>query len=267
MGEDSDFYLQKGFRVLAADASKKLCEILMERFAIQIEQGKFKIVNYAITDEDHNSITFYENVDNSVWGTVFEQWDERNKKFGTKSIKQVVETIRLDSLVLQEVEADEVLEYIKIDIEGADMLALKSLANVKRKPKFISIESEKRSWSNLEEEFKIFKKLGYSKFKIVDQSRIESQVCPSPAKEGGFVDYKFEPGCTGLFGDELPGEWLSEEEALKVYKKIFSRYYFFGDYGILNNKLIMKNRLLNKVMGIFKLKYPHVGWYDTHAKM
>lgn len=264
-GEDSDFYLKKGFRVVAVDASTTLCAAISERFKGHPNEADFKIANYAITETDGHSITFYENTQNSVWGTIFESWDDRNKKFGISSTKAIVNTIRLDTLISQELREGEVLEYIKIDIEGADTMALKSLLNAEQKPKFISIESEKISWERLLEEFSILEQLGYSKFKIIDQSKIANQQCPCPSKVGEYIDYKFEDGCSGLFGNELPGEWLSAYSAIEVYKKIFVRYKYFGDYGIFNNKLVMQNRYLNKLRNILKLKYPHVGWYDTHA--
>jgi len=264
-GEDSDFYIKKGFRVVAIDANTKMCTINSQRFKTAVDNNKFKILNYAITEKDNEVITFYENTDNSVWGTIFNSWNNRNKKFNTSSIETTVNTIRLDTLLERELQTYEIVTYIKIDIEGADTMALRSLSNAKQKPKFISIESEKVAWNKLLEEFAIFKQLGYTKFKLIDQSKITQQQCPDPAKEGIYINYKFEEGSSGLFGDELPGQWLTESEAIKAYKKIFTRYKYFGDFGIFNNKLVMKNLYLNKLMRIFKLQYPHVGWYDTHA--
>jgi len=264
-GEDSDFYLRKGFRVIGVDASEKMCELILENFKDHPKKDDFQIMNYAITEKDDEEITFFENTDKPVWSTIIESWDSRNKKLSTTSIKKTVKTIRLDTLIKEQLQDGETLEYVKIDIEGADVMALKSLSNLKEKPKFISLESEKVSWDELLQEFTILQQLGYTKFQVVDQSKVQNQQCPNPAKEGDYIAYQFKFGSSGLFGNELSGEWLSAEDAIKVYKKIFSRYRFFGDYGVFNNKLFMKNRYLDKLMQIFGLKYPHVGWYDTHA--
>lgn len=265
-GEDSDFYLRKGFRVIGVEASKKMCEVILERFKNHPYSQAFTLLNYAVTEKDNEEITFYENT-NSVWGTIFDSWDARNKTFGASSVKTTTKTIRLDTLIQNELKAEEQIEYVKIDIEGADTLALKSLSKLEQKPFFISIESEKVSWERLLEEFAIFKSLGYTKFKLVDQSKIQEQQCPSPSKEGNYVNHSFEPGSSGLFGNELPGEWLNEEAAIAAYKKVFKRYKYFGDFGVFNNKLFMRNRYLNKLLRIFSIKYPHVGWYDTHASL
>lgn len=266
-GEDSDFYLRKGFKVVAVEASETLYQLIVQRFRDHTNNNDFIALNYAISNKDNEFIEFYENIDNSAWSTIFNSWNSRNKKFGTGSEKKSVKSLRLDTLIKQELQEDDELEFIKIDIEGADTIALRSLLNSEIKPKFISLESDKLSWKNLLEEFDILEQLGYHKFKIIDQSKIHEQVCPHPSREGDYINYQFENGSTGLFGDDLPGKWLSAEEAKKTYKKIFIRYRYFGDYGIFNNKLIMKNRVLNKFMQVCKLKYPHVGWYDTHASI
>ena len=266
-GEDSDFYLRKGFRVIAVEASEKLYASILEKFRDHPKRADFTIVNYAITEQDNQLITFYENTEKSVWGTVFDTWNIRNTKLHSSSTETTVKTIRLDTLIKQQLGATDNIEYIKIDIEGADMMALKSLAGINQRPKFISLESEKISWPGLLEEFRVLTELGYSRFKIIDQSKISSQQCPYPSKEGDYIDYKFTTGSSGLFGDELPGEWLSLNDAIKAYKKIFVGYKYFGDYGIFNNKLFMKNRYLKKAMRMFNLSFPHVGWYDTHATL
>jgi hypothetical protein len=84
--------------------------------------------------------------------------------------------------------------YCKIDIEGNDVDALRSLVGSNDLPPYISIESEKRDWSRLMNEFLTFRELGYSRFKIVDQTLIELQTCPRPAREGNDSDHIFQGG-------------------------------------------------------------------------
>lgn len=263
MGEDSDFYLRKGFKVIAIDASENLCNLISEKFKNHPNVNDFRIINCAITEMDNQVITFYQN-ENTVWGTIYESWNSRNKRLGTASVLKKVATKRLDSIIKNEIGENETIHYIKIDIEGADIEALKSLSNLKNKPSYISIESEKLEWNKLLEEFKVFKDLGYNKFKVIDQSTIEQQMLPNPPKEGDYIDFKFTFGSSGLFGNELPGEWINEEEALNQYKKIFRKYKYFGDYGYF--KFLLTNKYTNKLMNVLGI-YPHVGWYDTHASL
>ena len=96
---------------------------------------------------------------------------------------------------------------------------------------------------------------------MVPQHNITTQICPVPAREGRYVDHHFENGASGLFGEEAPGEWMDESEAVSVYRSIFLRYRLFGDDGIVH-RLVLPERILRH----FDLR-PTVGWYDTHATM
>jgi hypothetical protein len=65
------------------------------------------------------------------------------------------------------------------------------------------------------EEFLVFRQLGYSRYKIIDQSLINLQTCPRPAREGNYCHHIFQYGSSGLFGEELPGTWLACLRPLK----------------------------------------------------
>jgi FkbM family methyltransferase len=57
-GEDSDFYLKKGFRVVAVEAHPSLCLDLRQRFSKQIADGSFVLVDKAIA-ENEGEVRFY----------------------------------------------------------------------------------------------------------------------------------------------------------------------------------------------------------------
>ena len=283
MGEDTDFYLKKGFKVVAVEANPVLAEKLKERFQSNLFDGSLVLIDAAIA-ENTGEVDFYVNQSFSIWGTIRPEWSERNALFGNNSS----ELIKVKATSFSDLLGKHgVPYYLKIDIEGADLLCLESFLDKPDKPRFVSIESEKRSWSALLDEFEMFKKLGYSRFKIVDQKNIDRQKPPDPAVEGRYVEYNFEPGSSGLFGEELPGKWLTRNQAIRRYRLIFLRYRIFGDAGIL--------RVLLKIPG-FRKALPqtteaHVGksadsstgkkgvratirrireklrapWYDTHA--
>ena len=167
-------------------------------------------------------------------------------------------------------------------------MCLEGLVEKPDKPRFVSIESEKKSWHALLHEFEMFEKLGYTRFKIVDQEHIDRQKPPNPAVEGCYVECRFEPGSSGLFGDELPGKWLTRNQAIRRYRLIFLRYRIFGDAGIL--RVLLKDSRISKSV-LPQTTEAHVGksadsstgkkgvratirriresseppWYDTHA--
>src|SRR5262249_33137823 len=188
--------------------------------------------------------------------------------------------IRVEARSLADIIAEfGVPRYCKIDIEGNDLDALKSLTGAEELPPFISIESEKRDWSRLMEEFRTFHKLGYSRYKVVDQTLLNLQACPRPAREGNDCDHVFEDGSSGLFGDELPGAWLSVSEAVEAYRQIFRGYALNGDNGMFSKgggvvsifhafgRIQAAGARLRRISGYVNPAeiLPPAAWYDTHA--
>lgn len=251
VGEDTDFYLRKGFSVVAIEANPVLAQRLKQKFQSNISAGRLCLVDAAIA-ENPGEVDFYVNQANSAWGTIRPDWAGRNAHLGGASKLTRIKAVTFSELLRKY----GVPYYLKIDIEGADLLCLEGLVSQSDRPKFVSIESEKRSWKNLVREFEIFKQLGYSRFKIVDQTQIVRQKPLTRATEGVYVEYAHEFGSSGAFGDELPGEWLTARRAIWRYRLIFLSYWLFGDYGVL--------RWLVRLPGFRRVLKP-APWYDTHA--
>lgn len=262
-GEDSDFYLKKGFRVIGFEADPDLIEHCRNRFSREIEQGRLTIVEGAIVEHTEEitaqSIRFYQNKNNSVWGTIQGDWARRNETLGAPSNTIEVKTVDFANCLRRY----GVPYYLKVDIEGSDAVCLRALVNFEQKPDYVSIESEKVTFAKLLEEFHRFRKLGYTAFKAVQQEGISSQVEPTECREGFYADYEFREGASGLFGEDLPGKWKNYDEILAEYKIIFLLYNLFGDSGKLNSYFfskVMKGALRKY------LRRPIPGWYDTHAR-
>src|SRR5512135_375772 len=77
VGEDSDFYLALGYRVVAIEANPELVERLTKRFDQQIQQGRYVVVPNAIGESDEQ-ITFYVNKRRSIWSTTNPRWAAPN---------------------------------------------------------------------------------------------------------------------------------------------------------------------------------------------
>lgn len=263
-GEDTAFYLRKGFRVVAFEADPDLAQACRRRFPKEIASGLLTIVEGAICepgagDPLRRTVTFYRNVDNSVWGTVDSNWAGRNEYLGTKNQKIEVPIVDFGQCLRQYGTP----HYLKIDIEGMDRLCLKALTTIEGRPNYISIEAEKVNFDQLLEEFEILSELGYTRFKAVQQSGISTQHEPNPPAEGRFANQRFAEGSSGLFGADLPGHWQDRPTILAAYRRIFWLYRLFGDRALLPRFAV--GRLLIKVlMRLFKRPIP--GWFDTHAR-
>jgi FkbM family methyltransferase len=273
-GEDTEFYLQKGFRVIAIEANPNFCSEISERFSSYVETGKLIVLNVAVANAS-GPIDFY--IDNvvSVWGTTNLEWVRRNSRLGAGHVtKMSVRAERLADIMNEY----GVPHYCKIDIEGNDFAALESLANVEEPPSFVSIESEKLNWNDLVEELKTFRQLGYKRYKIIDQTLVPLQKCPAPPREGAYVDFQFEGGSSGLFGDELPGDWMDFFDAIEAYKGIFRGYALHGDNGLFRGTTTpfhLLGKIQQMLAGVRGQKgyknpadiFPPAGWYDTHARL
>jgi FkbM family methyltransferase len=250
--EDTEFYLAKGFRVVAVEASPDLCEAAANRLRQHVDSGQLTIVHAAVAEKD-GPVDLFLNP-HTEWNTIRPQWSDRNAKIGSPSAKVVsVPGVEFNNLIKEHGTP----YYLKIDIEGADVLCIESL-RPPDVPRYLSIESDKLQWSGLMHEFDVLQKLGYKRFKVVGQHKLPKQVPPNPPLEGKYVDRKFTLASSGLFGEEAPGTWLSADEAIARYRTIFKQYRLRGDTGLLARGPL--GPLLMKAV-----KSP--GWYDTHAAL
>jgi len=258
-GEDSLFYLLKGFRVVAVDANPAMCRLAGDRLARFVRTGQLRIVNAAIADR-RGRLTFFENA-KSDWSTLVREWDEQNAARGSRSREVTVEGITLADLVAEHGDA----YYMKIDIEGMDRCALETLATVAVRPKYVSLESafpRDPSFDGVKAEFDTLTHLGYDRFKIVAQHRVEEQLPPNPAAAGEYFPYKFDAGSSGLFGEEAPGDWMDLASALEAFRAIIRDGW---PLTLLHRRMALYIRYCGLVER-FTGKAPDLGWYDIHAR-
>jgi len=115
-GEDTGFYLKKGFSVIAIDASPQLCAALSQRFLDYIQQDQLTIINIAVAQQLW-TVDFYIDQKNSIWGTTKSNRVARNKWIGGGRISKItVESTPLSDLMKKH----GVPRYCKVDIEGND---------------------------------------------------------------------------------------------------------------------------------------------------
>jgi FkbM family methyltransferase len=255
-GEDTAFYLRKGFEVVAIEANPELREECERLFRDDIAAGQLTIVGKAIS-HSAETISFFVNEKNSNWGTTNPRWVRRNEARGAKSHEVQVEATTINEVLRQ----FGTPYYMKIDIEGADSLCLSGLVHAEERPEYVSVEASATSIKDTFAQLSLLDRLGYTKFKIVPQRTIADQRCPNPAREGVFVDYRFEPGSSGLFGEETPGEWQSLARVRRRYLRIHLEHRLVGpNNGIFRN--FPSSRVRRLLESVF---WRGVGWYDTHA--
>ena len=75
--------------------------------------------------------------------------------------------------------------YLKIDVEGVDTVILEALVRQADRPRYISLESEMRSFDDLTREFDLFERLGYTSFNLLQQETVPGTVLRTTERRNG----------------------------------------------------------------------------------
>lgn len=199
-GDDTDYYLKKGYRVLGVDANPRLCARARERFADALREKRLIIVNAAIWSQATTQ-PFYVNLDNDHWSSLDPAWAGRENS-RTQAVE--VECVPIAHLFARY----GVPFYLKIDVEGADELVLDSLVELPELPFYLSLEDCRFGYRYM----KKLAALGYRSFQLLDQSLVDRCVDNS-------IEHRFNPGSSGPFGPQLPGEWLGHPQIEERYSQ------------------------------------------------
>lgn len=191
--QDTDFYLKKGFRVVAVEANPLLVEKAAEHYEKEIAEGRLTILNKGIAKKP-GTFTFYLNETHSEWSSFVKEIGAREGAYHEIQVECMPLGELLDKYGCP--------YYLKIDIEGHDFIALKALEGRTEKPNYVSVENGSQDILDF------FHAQGYTEFKFINQGKVTEQECPQPAREGQYVEYTFPYGSSGLFGEETPGEWV-----------------------------------------------------------
>jgi FkbM family methyltransferase len=244
-GTDTDFYLKKGFRVVAIEANPELVAAARERFSDAIASGRLTILNLAVSDRDGRA-TFYRSAEQQdlsfsatvLSTTVGELAEEFSRRFGARFEPIEVESRRFETILKRY----GIPYYLKIDIEGADILCVRALEPFSERPKYVSVEIPRLDPDRRYKDLCHLYLLDYRWFKIIDQRFLHRSRLPCPAREGGYVSFEFGGHTSGPFGEETPGRWLSFDEIVPTYTSPTSGKdaWLWGSTG---------------------------GWFDLHAKL
>jgi FkbM family methyltransferase len=253
--EDTDFYLRKGFRVLAVEADPASCAAAQERYPDEIASGRLTVLNRAISDTDE-PLRFYLCRTQSAWSTGSTELRDRWAKQGAEFDEIEVPAITSGELIGE----FGTPHYAKIDIEGFDLLCLGGFKAVAASPDYVSVEVD---FYRREELIDMLTSLGYGRFALVGQSTIPSQRPRPGGLEGRAIDYTFRSGCSGLFGDELPVAWVDVRELRRRCDAVVRQYRTSGLLGRFKGAPFVGAGLAQYAKSRLPLAQD---WYDIHAR-
>lgn len=242
-GQDTRFYLSKGFRVVALEANPELVRSSEEKFASQIASGQLTIVPKALWHEAGATIPFYVY---SAWSSVYPQIAGRDNS-PTRQVQ--VTTTTVGEMFSQH----GVPYYLKCDIEGADRIVCDQVVAQPEKPDFVSFEDEQGELA------RTLAQGGYDRFQFVNQGRLPKARPPNPPREGAYADARFDGASSGLFGHELnPRHWVDLQE----YERRVAFWNAMRERRV-NPLLEYACRRIGKA---FRLDWlVKTGWADIHA--
>jgi FkbM family methyltransferase len=259
-GEDTDYYLKLGYRVVAFEADPILAAECRGRFAAEIAAGRLHIVEGAIAPrEQGDRLTFFRS-SISVWGTVEPDWEARNRGLGAASTAIQVDRVDIEAAF----KAFGVPLYLKIDVEGVDRLVLETLGRFPDRPRYLSIESDKVAFARVAAELQLMVELGYTRFKVVQQADVPGSRIETRTLAGETLHHVFPEHSSGPFGADLGEAWLSHADALRAYRRIFWAYRLFGDRSPFYRTSAGRS-LISQLERLTVRRLP--GWYDTHASL
>jgi len=251
-GDDTAYYLDKGFQVVAVEANPMLARHGRKRFAQELADGRLQVFNVGIGSVAGTGPFWINDVNDE-----HSSFDREVCERGGGACRPIeVEYVPFSEILA----ACGVPYYLKVDIERADIHCLHALDRHEL-PKYVSVKAHELEYLT------ILRDLGYNGFKCVDQTahnyppakgdneslagRLQSQLrrfrylvdrgldmkgWRKPKGEG----HVFPFGSSGPFGEETPGEWQSMEAIARDWQHF---------------------NLGHKKQGTLNM----YGWFDFHA--
>lgn len=252
-GDDTAYYLHRGYTVVSIDANPMMIERAHLRFADEVAAGRLTLLNVGISRTPGTALFYVSDKPD---------WSSFDKAIASREATGFSE-VQIPTLPFLEIMATHgVPHYVKIDIEGRDGLCVEGVSDTAR-PTYISVESECVGADEVLTDEQalallvLLQKSGYRRFKLLDQSELTPARVPASSAFGMRLlnslargrlrlpmlsslaepltdasriakncDYKFLPGSSGPFGDDIPGGWMDFNNARDLYLRL--RHDFFS---------------------------------------
>lgn len=222
-GEDTKYYLEQGYKVVAVDAHPLLIEKGVEKFKKYVDSGQLILLNKGIAYET-GVLDFWVNERYTEWSSFDKSMGCRDN---TKCYKLEIECTKTSNLI----EEYGLPHYIKVDIEGFDVHVIDTLTKGEI-PKYFSCEA-----IHVELLYKL-RDLGYTQFKMINQADRFNEIIISREtsmyhrikrffvngvmnRTSDFIDWKFPIKSSGPFGEGTKGNWKSVDEVAALFNTFY----------------------------------------------
>ena len=254
-GGDVKYYLRKGFNVIGVEANPVSCANVEAALGSEIGSGRLKVVNKAI-GEEAGALPFFVCDEMTTLSTaspkLVKEWTERGHEF--REIE--VEFCRANEVFAQDTNP----YFVKIDIEGFDLICLRQILTNGIAPEYVSLEVD---FANFEEAIALCEEHGFSEFQIIDQSTIGSTQDVITAQDGSQEVFSFRPGNAGKFGADLDESWAKAEIVTAQLERIRIQFKMVSALRKLLSWSAPARALRDALLSQIKIRN---SWYDLHAR-
>jgi FkbM family methyltransferase len=262
-GNDTAFYLACGFRVVAIEADPSLAAAGRARFKDELESGRLILLNNAIADHDMTA-EFWVNEAQSQLNSFSR---EMTARFGHAVHSIQVRCRRLNDILGEygkpyylkiDIEGNDIVccnqltpdirpPYISVEMSQMELLLrLRDLGYDRFKlitqldlhpvePRDTKLHVHAlrtvHHWANHQKHDKRFsQRLARKSAALVLHLATTAGLWgrPKPFKSARLPDWNFVEGCSGTFGEDLPGEWLGWEQIAHLWHRDLREYQKMG---------------------------------------
>jgi FkbM family methyltransferase len=238
-GDDTEYYLAKGFRVVAVEANPQAVKQTTQRFKQEVATGKVVILPIGVSDRE-GSLPFYISKANPEWNS----FDSVVLEDKPGSFEQVTISCRRFRSILDQFGTP---FYLKLDIENSEIHCLQDLIRSDL-PSYVSFE---KSATYSIESLTLLHELGYTGFKLIGQYNLLPVQYPPTVEQQRFErwrhvlasknllfrvvrraglrqwinptryrsDWTFPAGSSGPFGEGTSGRWQTFDEIMATLTK------------------------------------------------
>jgi FkbM family methyltransferase len=193
-GDDTAYYLFRGYNVIGIDANPFLIAEGVRRFSKEIREGRLILLNYGMSNKV-GVATLFINTLCDQWSSITGDMGKRNDVNAYPVKVACVDVPYLFALF-------GVPFYMKVDVEGGDADVISSMNPQSEVPMYISVEShEERCLDEL-------LRLGYNTFKFINQQGIARQ---------NYFNWEFSCNSSGRLAWEAEEPWITGDEIRSSY--------------------------------------------------
>jgi FkbM family methyltransferase len=208
-GQDTAFYMAKGFKVLGVEADPAAYARLLAKFAAPLASRDLILVNRAADAVSGRIVKFKPNAAHQGGSRIIHDDADLPPLAEADTDVVDVETISWPDLTA----IAGVPYYCKIDIEGSEQYFLQGFVG---RPDLLPtyVSAEIHTFAPVE----LLYSAGYRRFKVVNQRNIRVVKMPDPPLEGRLLPNHVWRHASGPFGRETPGKvWVDFQEVAGLF--------------------------------------------------